>query len=995
MWLPDNPDKIPRFFQPCPSNDPDQLEPGMLGMKSTEQGEELWVRPPRQNEGDPEPDPFMAMSATEWSAYLVGTKSFTGITNNDTLVYEYDDTARTVTITSATAKAYYRGTEITALDFSSGWTTPTFGAGQTSPVYFSHNGTSTIVSNTAFDILNNVLLAFVPFNSDGDLLWPIREGHGPVMDGATHRDNHIGIGTLRTGGGDFTYGSFGSTTAADRRPTISECVLLDEDLTTTNPAHSTKNNYTPVFLNGATGEPKPETGSSDIVSRSTNQPYYNQWTGSAFQKTLMSNNSYAAVYTIAIPVMSDTRSQLYRFVHLAGQTNGALSSVRAEEFDNLRLGALESYSTEFVPIEKTIVQYTGGNWTVTETKKLTRGRSGSVSGSGITSVSHDDTLENLGTASSPLAIAPDIQMTIGRTFGFSDVIAGNPDAKIEQRDATLIKALTRPVTGNVNSVATSDSHVFVLGSASYDYLLKYDIHTFKKIQDYSAGGAFGGASIAYSRGTIFRTENNAVMELDADDISSNQTITATGMVSNSGSRSVDLDVFEGLLITVNLSNSHILIATRGASNYTVNDYTLTGYAGDLLAVHFDHTGTNFYVVDLDGTELYVRKYDVATRTLQASSAVIEDAFFSGMKTIGLCGTAVVLTVSNTIVIMDSDLNIISSGNAATIAESAGSFSGCVLYTASSTEIKSFQLPGMTAQTPSHSDRSVQNSSSVAELRHSTTGARIYHSDSDFQRAAIQAAAHDEYRLMYDVIESVQSTDAKITNAVPGERYLILELSASYPLHNYIFEMRSDGPRYTAPRVNDLMTIRSSDYLLKYNGTSWADVGILSRTNKNYLTGAGDTTLHYHAADRNRTNHTGTQTASTISDFDTEVSNNTDVAANTAARHSHAIIRPVSSTDEIGLADRDNTVHVTDARTADVGLAVNSAVLALDGFEFNVLVDYHATYTASLYAPVATAVWEMNGASTVIGNRTLGYKYIIEGGVPVPFGTMPTAVDNSV
>ena len=31
----------------------------------------------------------------------------------------------------------------------------------------------------------------------------------------------------------------------------------------------------------------------------------------------------------------------------------------------------------------------------------------------------------------------------------------------------------------------------------------------------------------------------------------------------------------------------------------------------------------------------------------------------------------------------------------------------------------------------------------------------------------------------------------------------------------------------------------------------------------------------------RANHTGTQAASTISDFDTEVSNNTDVAANTA------------------------------------------------------------------------------------------------------------------
>jgi hypothetical protein len=37
----------------------------------------------------------------------------------------------------------------------------------------------------------------------------------------------------------------------------------------------------------------------------------------------------------------------------------------------------------------------------------------------------------------------------------------------------------------------------------------------------------------------------------------------------------------------------------------------------------------------------------------------------------------------------------------------------------------------------------------------------------------------------------------------------------------------------------------------------------------------------------RANHTGTQIAATISDFDAEVSNNADVAANTAARHTHA------------------------------------------------------------------------------------------------------------
>ena len=48
-----------------------------------------------------------------------------------------------------------------------------------------------------------------------------------------------------------------------------------------------------------------------------------------------------------------------------------------------------------------------------------------------------------------------------------------------------------------------------------------------------------------------------------------------------------------------------------------------------------------------------------------------------------------------------------------------------------------------------------------------------------------------------------------------------------------------------------------------------------------LTDGGDTTLHYHASDRARANHTGTQASSTISDFDTEVSNNTDVTANTS------------------------------------------------------------------------------------------------------------------
>lgn len=61
----------------------------------------------------------------------------------------------------------------------------------------------------------------------------------------------------------------------------------------------------------------------------------------------------------------------------------------------------------------------------------------------------------------------------------------------------------------------------------------------------------------------------------------------------------------------------------------------------------------------------------------------------------------------------------------------------------------------------------------------------------------------------------------------------------------------------------------------------AEVNNISDVNATDLTDGEDTSLHYHSVDRSRANHTGTQTASTISDFDTAVSANTDVATNTA------------------------------------------------------------------------------------------------------------------
>lgn len=98
---------------------------------------------------------------------------------------------------------------------------------------------------------------------------------------------------------------------------------------------------------------------------------------------------------------------------------------------------------------------------------------------------------------------------------------------------------------------------------------------------------------------------------------------------------------------------------------------------------------------------------------------------------------------------------------------------------------------------------------------------------------------------------------------------------------------------------------------------------ISDVNATDLTDAGDSTLHYHAADRARANHTGQQTASTISDFDTEVSNNTDVAASTT--HKDLTTNPHSVTaTQVGLGNVAN-VDTTNASNISSGTLPSSVL----------------------------------------------------------------------
>jgi hypothetical protein len=83
-----------------------------------------------------------------------------------------------------------------------------------------------------------------------------------------------------------------------------------------------------------------------------------------------------------------------------------------------------------------------------------------------------------------------------------------------------------------------------------------------------------------------------------------------------------------------------------------------------------------------------------------------------------------------------------------------------------------------------------------------------------------------------------------------------------------------GLSFTGSNLTDIETRNHAD-LQNLNTASYTH---LTATNHTDLTDAGDSTLHYHAADRARANHSGTQLLATISDAGTIASQ----AANSVA-----------------------------------------------------------------------------------------------------------------
>jgi len=168
----------------------------------------------------------------------------------------------------------------------------------------------------------------------------------------------------------------------------------------------------------------------------------------------------------------------------------------------------------------------------------------------------------------------------------------------------------------------------------------------------------------------------------------------------------------------------------------------------------------------------------------------------------------------------------------------------------------------------------------------------------------------------------------------------------------------------------------------------AEVNNINDTNATDLTDAGDSALHFHSTDRDRSNHTGTQTASTISDFDTEVSGNTDVAANTTHRSSngtdHSFIdQDVTSggSPEFSEVTAYNFTHKNTLQAGEAVVAGDLTYLKSDGKYWKVNAAALATSAGRLAIANSTISADSMGTFIVKGNitttgLTIGATYFV-------------------
>jgi len=575
------------------------------------------------------------------------TKESTGFTDpGDVIVTGNAD--RTVTLTG-TVNAYYRG--ILNTDLVTGYISPVHDNTITKSYVLLYDG-STIswvdVSTLGEDFFSDLLIAIAFYNSTDSEWSYVRECHG-LEPWQTHKNLHDTVGTYRKSGGTFSGYTLASTTAADRRPLISEALIYDEDLPSTIPELATET-YTQFYLNGAAGELNFIDAADDIVPLNTANPYYNQFTGGAWQQTLMSNNYYMAVWTLMLPSALGASSQKLRHLFVQGQQiSSSLADIQALTPSDVNLGLLNSSTPELVFTTKTILRYLGGNWTLIEVNDLTGtklSQSQSPTGNYLSSVSTDVSLTGTGVTGDSLGI----DLTNSNTFT-ADQSLGNAGAStnsykkifVADNSGTLQYSSIQGIFGADPYLRISAPHE--TGGAETPVV---DIHRTKiamvtdslvdlgatasgRLKDIFISGRFTGASLSSAAATALSLYMGATLGYQIETTGSQNVYipnagTYTINATDAGVLQVTNGTVSGQISVTNSSGGFVRIGSNSAKNvvYGANsgNHMTINTAGNILIGDFGNAETK---LELQATAPHFTRHNT-TETNDLDGRAIYDAY---------------------------------------------------------------------------------------------------------------------------------------------------------------------------------------------------------------------------------------------------------------------------------------------------------------------------------------------------------------------------------
>lgn len=347
------------------------------------------------------------------------TLESTGFVFPNLITTSYDSTTRKVTLGGNTT-FYSLGKPITSMP--TGWVSDAHPTA-TGTYYLSFDpATATASWSTTPWTFDKGQIEIVNYQTA--YKFGIKETHG-LMQWQGHQNAHSNQGTYLASGADLSSFVLNSTTAANRRPDISAGNLWDEDNPAINPSITTKS-YTQLFLSGTGAITNFSTAQADIVPLLTNNPYYNQFTGGAWQQTLLPNNAYQAIFVLAIPVSSDAGSQLFRYAFVQGQTQSTtLTTIQALTTASINLGNIASQLPEFVFVGKIIIRFTAGNWVLTSVEKLAGNRANQTAtpaGLFLSTVSTSADFVGSGVAADPLALTATNSTALATLTGTANAV---------------------------------------------------------------------------------------------------------------------------------------------------------------------------------------------------------------------------------------------------------------------------------------------------------------------------------------------------------------------------------------------------------------------------------------------------------------------------------------------------------------------------------------------------------------------------------------------